>query len=48
MNGVMIWRAWPSSTAWAVGMLVGVSKLFSGIAGLMLSLAARRLVTHLA
>jgi uncharacterized membrane protein HdeD (DUF308 family) len=46
--GVMIWRAWPSSTAWAVGILVGVSMLFSGIARLMLSLAARRLVTHLA
>jgi len=46
--GVMIWQAWPSSTAWAVGILVGVSMLFSGVARLMISLAARRLVSALA
>jgi uncharacterized membrane protein HdeD (DUF308 family) len=45
---VMIWKAWPSSTAWAIGILLGISMLFSGIARLMLSLAARRLVTALA
>ncbi|SRR6266446_2197804 len=45
---VMIWKAWPSSTAWAIGILSGISMLFSGIARLMLSLAARRLVTALA
>jgi len=41
---VMIWRTWPSSTAWVVGTLVGISMLFSGITRLMLSLAVRRLV----
>src|ERR1700687_6102850 len=46
--GVMIWKACPSSTAWAVGILVGVSMLFSGVARLMISLAARRLVSALA
>jgi uncharacterized membrane protein HdeD (DUF308 family) len=45
---VMIWRTWPSSTEWVIGTLVGVSMLFSGISRLMLSLAARRLVTKLA
>lgn len=40
----MIWSTWPSSTAWVVGTLVGVSMFFSGIARLMLSLAVRRLV----
>jgi uncharacterized membrane protein HdeD (DUF308 family) len=40
---VMIWRTWPSSTAWVVGTLVGISMLFSGITRLMLSLAVRRL-----
>jgi len=40
----MIWSTWPSSTAWVVGTLVGVSMLFSGIARLMLSLAVRRLI----
>jgi uncharacterized membrane protein HdeD (DUF308 family) len=38
---VMIWRAWPSSSVWAIGLLVGVSMLFSGTSRLMLSLAAR-------
>jgi uncharacterized membrane protein HdeD (DUF308 family) len=45
---VMIWRAWPSSSAWAIGTLVGVSMLFSGFPRLMLSLAARRVVNKLA
>jgi uncharacterized membrane protein HdeD (DUF308 family) len=41
---VMIWTTWPSSAAWVVGTLVGISMLFSGITRLMLSLAVRRLV----
>jgi uncharacterized membrane protein HdeD (DUF308 family) len=41
----MIWRNWSASTAWAIGMLVGISMLFSGISRLMLSLAARRLLS---
>ena len=45
---VMIWRHLPSSAAWAIGTLVGISMLFSGISRLMLSLAARRAVHHLA
>ena len=44
---IMIWRTWPSSTAWAIGILVGVSMLFSGISRLMLSLAARHAVIEL-
>jgi uncharacterized membrane protein HdeD (DUF308 family) len=46
--GGMIWRTWPSSTEWVIGTLVGISMLFSGISRLMLSLAARRVVTKLA
>ena len=45
---IMIWRNWPASTAWAIGMLVGISMLFSGISRLMLSLAARRLLSKVA
>jgi uncharacterized membrane protein HdeD (DUF308 family) len=45
---VMIWRSWPWSSVWAIGILVGVSMIFSGTARLMISLAARRVVTHLA
>jgi uncharacterized membrane protein HdeD (DUF308 family) len=41
----MIWRTWPASTVWAIGTLVGISMLFSGISRLMLSLAARRLLS---
>jgi len=46
--GVMIWRTWPSSTAWVIGTLVGISMLFSGISRLMLSLTAHHLVAKMA
>jgi uncharacterized membrane protein HdeD (DUF308 family) len=39
---ILIWRTWPDSTLWAVGTLVGISMLFSGVARLMISLVARR------
>ena len=44
----MIWRTWPASTEWVIGTLVGISMIFSGASRLMLSLAARSLVTKLA
>ena len=40
--GGMIYAQWPSSSMWAIGPLVGVSLIMSGIARVMLSLAARR------
>jgi uncharacterized membrane protein HdeD (DUF308 family) len=40
----MIGSAWPLSSAWAIGMLVGFSMVSSGITRLMLSVAARRAV----
>jgi uncharacterized membrane protein HdeD (DUF308 family) len=46
--GVLIWKSWPSSTAWAIGTLVGISMVFSGISRLMLSLAARSVVSKAA
>jgi len=42
---VMIWRAWPSSSAWVIGTLVGISMLFSGICRLVFSLVARSIAT---
>jgi len=45
---VMIWRSWPSSSSWAIGLLVGISMLFSGTSRLMLSLAARSVTSKLA
>jgi uncharacterized membrane protein HdeD (DUF308 family) len=45
---VMIWRTWPSSSAWVVGLLVGISMLFSGTSRLVMSLAARSVAAKLA
>jgi len=39
----MILGTWPSSKMWAIGTLVGVSMLFSGISRLMMSSAVRRI-----
>ena len=39
---VLIWRTWPSDSEWVIGTLIGISILFSGMARLLLSLAARR------
>jgi uncharacterized membrane protein HdeD (DUF308 family) len=40
--GLMIYTQWPSSSSWAVGTLVGVSLIISGVTRLMLSLAVRK------
>ena len=40
--GLMIYLQWPSSSAWAIGTLVGISMLISGITRVMLSLAVRK------
>ena len=40
--GLMIYMRWPSSSAWAIGTLVGVSLMISGITRVMLSLAVRK------
>jgi uncharacterized membrane protein HdeD (DUF308 family) len=39
----LIWAHWPSSSAWAIGTLVGVSMIMSGVARIMMSLAVRGL-----
>jgi uncharacterized membrane protein HdeD (DUF308 family) len=40
--GVLIYLQWPSSSIWAIGTLVGVSMLISGVTRVMLSLAVRK------
>jgi len=40
----MIMSAWPASSAWVVGVLVGVAMISSGFARLMLSITVRRAV----
>ena len=42
--GGMIWVHWPSSSVWAIGILVGVNLLMTGTSRLMFGLAARKLV----
>lgn len=39
--GMMIYMQWPSSSAWAIGTLVGISMIISGVARVMMSLAVR-------
>jgi uncharacterized membrane protein HdeD (DUF308 family) len=39
--GIMIAWTWPGSTPWVIGTVVGISLLFSGVARLTISLAAR-------
>jgi uncharacterized membrane protein HdeD (DUF308 family) len=46
--GGMIWFHWPSSSVWAIGILVGVNLLFTGITRLMFGLAAQKLVRRAA
>jgi len=46
--GGLIWFHWPSSTVWAIGTLVGVNLLVTGLTRLMFGLAMRKLVSHLA
>ncbi len=43
----MIYVHWPSSSAWAIGTLVGISMIMSGVARLMLSMAVRRIATQI-
>jgi uncharacterized membrane protein HdeD (DUF308 family) len=43
--GVLIWARWPFSSVWAIGTLIGVSLIFSGISRLMLSSAGSREAT---
>lgn len=46
--GLLIWIQWPSSSAWVIGTLVGISMIMSGVTRVMLSLAVRRVVTKVA
>jgi len=40
--GGMIYLQWPSSSAWAIGTLVGVSMIISGISRVAMTLAVRK------
>jgi uncharacterized membrane protein HdeD (DUF308 family) len=44
--GGLIWFHWPSSSVWAIGILVGINLLMTGMTRLMFGMAARKLVSH--
>ena len=46
--GGMIWFHWPSSSIWAIGILLGVNLLMTGMARLTFGLAARKLIKRAA
>jgi len=39
--GVMIWRQWPSSATWVIGLFIGIELIFYGWSQVMLALIAR-------
>jgi uncharacterized membrane protein HdeD (DUF308 family) len=45
LGGLILFH-WPSSSIWAIGTLVGVNLLMTGITRLMFGLAARKLVAQ--
>lgn len=44
--GGLIWLHWPSSSEWAIGTLVGVNLLMTGISRLMVGTTARRVASR--
>jgi uncharacterized membrane protein HdeD (DUF308 family) len=45
--GYLIWSGWPLSGAWAIGVLVGVRLLMSGITMILLGSAGRKMASAL-
>ncbi len=46
--GFLIWRQWPISGLWAIGLFVGVEMIVSGWVSVLLAVQARRLKNRLA
>src|SRR5262249_30560064 len=44
----IIWRPWPQSSVWAIGTILGVNLIFSGVTRLMYSVAARKAIQAVA
>ncbi len=43
--GIMIWRQWPGSALWVIGLFIGIEMIFYGWSLVMLSLIAKGAVT---
>ena len=48
MLGLLIYLHWASSSVWAIGTLVGVSMIISGVTRVMFSLAVRKVAAAVA
>lgn len=46
--GIMIWRQWPLSGLWVIGLFVGIDMLFNGWSLVMLALSVRSLPSTVA
>jgi uncharacterized membrane protein HdeD (DUF308 family) len=44
----LIWRPWPSSSTWAIGILVGINLIVSGATRLMYSVTTRKMLKAVA
>lgn len=42
----LIWRGWPGTAGWAIGLLTGISMFFFGLSLAMTALAARTMAPH--
>ena len=44
--GLLIWKQWPSSALWVIGLFIGIDLILTGWSWVMLSLTAKRLVSQ--
>jgi uncharacterized membrane protein HdeD (DUF308 family) len=44
--GIMIWRQWPLSGLWVIGLFIGIDLIFYGWSLLILGLTAKKLSPH--
>ena len=47
MLGVVIYRHFPESALWVIGLIVGIELLFNGLSWIMLSIAVRKIPNEL-
>jgi uncharacterized membrane protein HdeD (DUF308 family) len=43
--GLMIWKQWPMSGLWVIGLFIGIDLVFNGVALMMLAFTARKFTT---
>jgi uncharacterized membrane protein HdeD (DUF308 family) len=41
--GILIWRQWPFSGLWVIGMFLGINMIFNGVSYVMIGMNARKL-----